>query len=304
MKYDAVLIAGPTASGKSAAALALAEHLGGGVVNANSMQVYRELSVLTARPSREDEARVPHRLYGHVAAAERYSSGRYQEDAARALVEAREAQLVPIFTGGTGLYFEVLEKGLSPMPTVGADIRARVREDYERMDREAFLAALYARDPGLKGLFAPSDTQRLLRAADILEATGTSISEWRNAKGEAVLNGLRLARFVIAPPRDHVWERTASRIDAMFEGEGLEEVRRLMPLDPSLPAARALGVREAARYLKGEITRAEAIADTKTATRRYVKRQMTWFRNRMRDWKWLESSHISNNITVLKDYCS
>jgi tRNA dimethylallyltransferase len=304
MTYGAVLIAGPTASGKSAAALTLAVDLGGIVVNADSMQVYRELSVLTARPSASDEARAPHRLYGHVPAAERYSAGRYLEDAVRVLAEARQKGLVPIFAGGTGLYFDVLENGLSPMPAIPARVRARVREDFERLGRDAFAAALYARDPGLAAAVRPSDTQRLLRAADILEATGTPFSQWRDRKGVCPLAGLRVARFVIAPPREVLWERTAARIDAMFESGALEEARGLMHLDPTLPAARALGVPQALQHLKGEIPLAEAIAATKIATRQYVKRQMTWFRNRMKDWIWLEATEISNNISILKDYFS
>lgn len=288
MTYGAVLIAGPTASGKSAAALALTEHLGGVVVNADSMQVYCELSVLTARPSAADEARVPHRLYGHVPAKERYSAGRYLEDAARVLEEARVMGRIPIFAGGTGLYFDALENGLSPMPKIPAEIRARVRESFDAIGREAFAASLYARDPALTATIRPSDTQRLLRAADILEATGTPYSEWRNRKGVSVLAGLNVARFVIAPPREVLWERTGTRVDRMFESRALEEAGRLMDLDPSLPAARALGVPQALKHLRGEITLNEAISETKIATRQYVKRQMTWFRNRMKDWKWLE----------------
>ncbi len=304
MTYGAVLIAGPTASGKSAAALALAGHLGGAVVNADSMQVYCELSVLTARPSAADEARVPHRLYGHVPAKERYSAGRYLEDVARVLEEARAAGRIPIFAGGTGLYFDALENGLSPMPKIPAEIRARVRESFDAMGREAFAAFLYARDPALAATIRPSDTQRLLRAADILEATGTPYSEWRSMKGVSVLAGLNVARFVIAPPRDVLWERTGARVERMFESGGLKEAGGLMYLDPSLPAARALGVPQALRHLKGEITLNEAISETKIATRQYVKRQMTWFRNRMKDWKWLEDHGSDNNIALLKENCS
>jgi tRNA dimethylallyltransferase len=200
MQFDAVLIAGPTASGKSAAALALAERFGGAVIDADSMQVYRELRVLTARPGTAEAARAPHFLYGHVSAHERYSAGRYREDAAQALAEARTRGRLPIFVGGTGLYFAALTEGLSPIPQVPVEARERVRARFDEMGREAFLADLIARDPAAAKL-RPSDTQRLLRAADVLEATGKPLSAWQAMSGESVLGGMRLVRFVLAPPR-------------------------------------------------------------------------------------------------------
>lgn len=297
MRVDAVLIAGPTASGKSAAALALAQELGGAIINADSMQVYRELRVLTARPTPEAEARVPHFLYGHVSASERYSVGRYQDQAARALRQVRERGLLPIFVGGTGLYFGVLTEGLSPIPPVPASVRADVRRRFEALGRDAFFADLAQRDEATAAKLRPSDTQRVLRAADVLEATGRPLSEWQESSGDAVLQGCRLARFVLSPPREMLLERIDARLKAMVEQGILDEARVLVGLDPSLPAAKALGVPELVRHLAGEVTLSEALEAVRIATRQYAKRQQTWFRNRMKDWKWLEEDSISNLIT-------
>jgi tRNA dimethylallyltransferase len=297
MNVDGVLIAGPTASGKSAAALELAERLGGVIVNADSMQVYRELRVLTARPSRGEEGRAPHRLYGHVGAVERYSAGRFQADAAEAIAEARAEKRVPIFVGGTGLYFDVLEEGLSPIPPVPAEVRTNVRRRFDALGREAFFAELASRDPKGAAALKASDTQRVLRAADVLEATGHSLSWWQSMSGKSLLADLSIARFVIAPPREILFERIDRRFAAMLADGALEEARGLQGLDPSLPLAKALGLRELWRHLAGELTLERATAETQLATRRYVKRQMTWFRNRMKDWKWLEYEEISNLIT-------
>ena len=297
MSVDAVLIAGPTASGKSAAALALAEHIGGTIVNADSMQVYAELSVLTARPSAVDEARVPHRLYGHVSAYERYSVGRYQDDAAAALTEAREMGRAPIFAGGTGLYFDVLTKGLSPIPPVPPEVRAATRQRFETMGREAFYGELERRDPETAMKLRISDTQRLLRAVDVLEATGRPLSQWQKMSGTPLLSSPSVARFVLAPPRAMLTERIERRFRAMVEKGALEEARALEGLPPDLPAARALGLPQLGRYLRGEASLEEAIGAAQLATNQYVKRQMTWFRNRMADWRWVETGDLSNFIS-------
>ena len=302
MPVDAVLIAGPTASGKSAAALALAEELNGAIINADSMQVYGELRVLTARPTPEDERRVPHFLYGHVRASERYSAGRYQDEAAQALHQARERGLLPIFVGGTGLYFGVLTEGLSPIPSVPAAVRAEVRRRFEALGRDAFFADFARRDQGTAAKLRPSDTQRLLRAADVLEATGRPLSEWQDARGQSILGEAKVARFVMSPPREVLLERLDARLRAMPERDVLEEVRALAGLDASLPAAKALGVAQFARHLSGECSYADALTEVQIATRQYAKRQVTWFRNRMLDWKWLESGSVSNLITQTTDY--
>jgi tRNA dimethylallyltransferase len=288
MTVGAVLIAGPTASGKSAAALALAERAHGTIINADSMQVYRELRVLTARPTECDEARLPHRLYGCVGVAERYSVGRYQDDAGRALAEIREEGRLPIFVGGTGLYFDVLKEGLSPIPPVPAEVSMKNRQRFDKLGRETFFAELAARDPKTASRLRISDTQRVLRAADVLEATGTPLSDWRTMSGKPLLAEVQVARFVIAPPREVLFQRIDRRFEAMVREGALDEARALQGLDASLPAAKALGLRELCRHLAGEIPLQVAIAEAQLTTKRYVKRQMTWFRNRMQDWKWLE----------------
>jgi tRNA dimethylallyltransferase len=289
MSVELMLIAGPTASGKST-------RLGGTIINADSMQVYSELSVLTARPSSGDELRAPHRLYGHVPVQTRYSAGRYQEEAALALEQARGAGRVAIFVGGTGLYFEVLTKGLSPIPAVPAEIRESTRLRFETIGREAFFAELAHCDPATASKLRVSDTQRLLRAMDVLEATGRPLSQWQGMSGKPVLEGLRTRRFVIAPPREILSRRIDLRFETMVKAGALEEARALLGLDPALPAAKALGLPQLWRHLTGEIPLAAAIAEAQLATKQYGKRQMTWFRNRMKDWNWIEEAHMSNFV--------
>ena len=299
MSLDAVLIAGPTASGKSGLAMELAENLRGTIINADSIQVYGELAVLSARPSAADEMRIPHRLYGHVKASERYSVGRYQAEAAEALAEARSGKRVAIFTGGTGLYFDALMKGLSPIPAVPAEIRESVRRRFETMGRESFFEAFARRDRATASRLRASDTQRVQRAAAVLESTGRSLAEWQDLSGSPVLAGLKVARLVLAPPREVLFERIDRRFEAMVRQGALEEARLLLGLDPALPAAKALGISQLQEYLVGRITLESAIADAQLATRRYVKRQMTWLRNRMKEWTWLEEPRLSNIITLI-----
>ena len=297
MSVNAVLIAGPTASGKSAAALALAEAIGGTIINADSMQVYAELSILTARPSADDERRAPHRLYGHVSVRERYSVGRYQDEAAAALGEARAAGRVPIFVGGTGLYFDVLTKGLSPIPAIPSDVRETTRRRFEEVGREAFFAELAQRDAAGAAKLRVSDTQRLLRAMDVLEATGRPLSAWQAMSGKPVLEGLSTARFVLAPPREVLAERIDRRFREMVGKGGVEEARALRGLPADLPAARTLGLPQLWAHLSGEMSLDNATATAQLATKQYVKRQLTWFRNRMTDWIWLDRSELSNFIS-------
>ena len=291
---DAVLIAGPTASGKSAAALALAEKLGGTLINADSMQIYRELRVLTARPTAEDEARVPHRLYGHVGVAEAYSAGRYQSDAATALAEVKASGRLPVFVGGTGLYFGALTEGLAEIPPVPGPVRAAVAARRAEIGAEAFHAELTARDPEAGARLQPGDTQRTLRAMEVIEATGRPLAYWQTHKGEPVLKGLRLARFVLSPPRVELYARIDARFEAMLESGALVETLALTGLDPRLPAAKILGLRPLQALAAGEMSRAEALAAAQAGTRHYAKRQLTWFRHRMADWVWLEGMGESN----------
>lgn len=291
MSIDAVLIAGPTASGKSATALALAEKLGGTIVNTDSMQVYRETRLLTARPSVEDEARAPHMLYGHVRVREPYSVGRYQEDAAKALTKAK----LPIFVGGTGLYFAALTEGIAEIPPVPASIREAVRQKREAVGAEAFHAELAARDPASAGLRA-GDTQRTLRAMEVLEATGEPLAYWQTKAGKPVLEGLALARFVLSPPRGVLHARIEARFDRMLDEGAMEEAATLTGLDPALPATKILGLRELQAVRAGTMDLPTAATLAKTATRQYAKRQVTWFRHRMAGWHWLEGEVASNII--------
>lgn len=284
----AILIAGPTASGKSAAALAVAEQLRGTIINADSMQVYRELAILTARPAEADMRRVPHRLYGIVSAREAYSVGRWLEDAARALQEAEGEGRMPILVGGTGLYFKALIEGLAPVPDVPPEIRKAWRERAEKLGAEGLYRELSGRDPVMAARLRPSDPQRLVRAIEVIDATSISLSEWQGAGTSPVLAPDSVLKLVIAPEREAVYAAIDARFAAMIEAGAIEEVRALLALglDPSLPAMRAQGVRELAAYLSGKSSLEEAIAKAKTETRRYAKRQMTWLRRFMKDWEW------------------
>jgi len=294
MKIDAVLIAGPTASGKSAAALTLAQHLNGMVINADSMQVYREAPILTAQPDAHAQARAPHRLYGHVSARELYSVGRYEVDARRALTEARGAGRMPIFVGGTGLYFSALTEGLARIPPIPATIREKARALLTEIGVEELHQRLLARDPETAAGLRPTDPQRNLRAYEVFEATGRPLLHWQRETEAPVLDGLRLARFVLDPPRPWLRERVAQRFEAMLDHGGLEEARALADLDPALPAAKLLGLRPLIAHARSETDRTAAIEEAVTATRQFAKRQMTWFRNRMADYVWLDPN--SRNI--------
>ncbi len=290
MSVEAVLIAGPTASGKSAAALALAERVGGVIVNADSMQVYAEPRILTARPANADTERAPHLLYGHVSVREPYSVGRYSTDAARALGEARAIGRIPIFAGGTGLYFGALTDGIAEMPDIPAAIRDATAARRAGLGADAFFAELAARDPQTAANLRAPDTQRTLRAYEVFEATGRPLAWWQTQMGKPVLDGLALARFVIAPPRAELHARIETRFDRMIEEGATEEVAALADLDPALPSAKILGRRELLAARAGEMSLDEAKTLAKIATRQYAKRQMTWFRGRMSDWTWLESA--------------
>jgi tRNA dimethylallyltransferase len=285
---SAVLIAGPTASGKSALALALAEKLNGTIVNADSMQVYRDLRILTARPTPEDEARVPHRLYGHVDAAENYSVGRWCREVAAVLSELAAAGRVAIITGGTGLYFKALTTGLAAVPPIPADIRERVRGRMQSEGVRALHAELIARDPQTANRLMPNDRSRISRALEVILATGRSLTDWHREGLPPIIDPARAAKvFITCERKELVW-RIGMRFGTMLQSGALEEVRRLAErkLNPSLPAMKAHGVPWLIRHLKGEITMEEAVAGALMDTRRYAKRQVTWFRNQMKDWPW------------------
>jgi len=302
--HDAILIAGPTASGKSALALALAERIGGAVINADAMQVYRELRLLTARPDDADERRAPHLLYGHVPAREAYSAARYARDAAEAMGRARAMGRVPIVVGGTGLYFRALLEGLSPIPPIPGEIRAAWRARAEREGATALHAVLKERDPEMAARLKQSDPQRIVRALEVLEATGVSLARWQEVPGQPVAAVAPGRAVVVAPPREELCRRIDARFDAMLAGGAVEEVAALagQGLDETLPAMRALGVAPLRARLAGRITEAEASARAKAETRQYAKRQMTWLRRNMSTWRWHDSQQTESIMAIFGDF--
>ncbi|MDP1627017.1 tRNA (adenosine(37)-N6)-dimethylallyltransferase MiaA [Parvibaculum sp.] len=280
----AVLIAGPTASGKSGLALALAERLGGEIVNADSMQVYREMRVLTARPSAADEARVPHHLYGVTAAAAPLSAGRWAVLAAAKMREIAARGRVPVVVGGTGLYFRALVEGLAPIPPIPDDIRAAVRAEVADAGPHAH-ALLAEADPALAAGIRPSDRQRIARGIEVARATGRPLSAWQQIPPEPLVSGT-FAKIMLMPDRAWLQARCDFRFDLMLEEGALEEAAAMaaLGLDPLLPAMKALGLRPLIGHLAGEIGLEEAATAGKAETRAYAKRQETWLRTQMIAW--------------------
>lgn len=285
---EAVLIAGPTASGKSAAALALARALGGMIINVDSMQVYRELRVLTARPDAADLLAIPHRLYGTVPATEAYSVGQWLSDAAGAIEEAKAQGRVPILVGGTGLYFKTLLEGLAPIPDIPQETRELWREKAGTLAAGELHRELAARDAVMAARLRPSDPQRIVRALEVIDATGVSLADWQGTAGSPILKDDAVLKLVVAPERDAIYAAIDARFDRMIEQGALEEVEALtaLQLDEGLPLTRALGVRELSAHLAGALSLEEAATKAKTESRRYAKRQMTWLKRFMADWAW------------------
>lgn len=285
----AVLIAGPTASGKSALALTLAEALGGTIINADAMQVYRDLRVLTARPSPAEEARVPHLLYGHVDAAENYSVGRWCVDASAALPVVERGGRLPILTGGTGLYFIALTHGLAAVPPIPAQIRAAVRARLEREGIAALYAELSERDRATARRLMPGDRARVTRALEVVLATGRSLTDWHREGMTPALDPQLAVKVFLDVDRGELYRRINARFDAMLQAGALDEVRTMASrrLDPALPAMKAHGVPWLIRHINGEIDLAAAVEAAKRDTRRYTKRQATWFRHQLPDWTWI-----------------
>jgi tRNA dimethylallyltransferase len=283
----AVLIAGPTASGKSRLALELARQHNGVVINADSMQVYGELRILTARPTPADEDAVPHRLYGHVPASTRYSVGRWLDDVAGALDAARDKGRLPILVGGTGLYFKALTDGLAAVPAIPADIREAVLRNSEGEASDTLHRRLGEVDPEDAARIRPSDRSRIVRAMEVFEATGRSLAAWRARPADPVLDFSTAEGLVLDPDRARLHERIAKRAEAMIHDGAMAEAEALakLGLSPDLPAMKAIGVRELLEHIAGKISLDEALAGMKTETRRYAKRQLTWFRNQMDGWR-------------------
>ena len=283
MKKRIVIICGPTASGKSARALELARARDGLIVNADSMQLYKELRILTARPTPAEEAQAPHALYGVLKGCDPGSAGKWLTLAADAIREAWAQRRQPIVTGGTGLYLKALMEGLSPIPDVPAEIRERIRNG-EMGENHSLHAILSARDPAMAARLRPSDTQRILRALEVLEATGKSLSEWQAQPKQPFFPDAEFEIINVNLPREEMYRRCDARFIHMMEHGALEEVKSLLALgyDDSCPILRAVGVPELRAYLRGEMTLNDAVAKAQQATRHYAKRQLTWTRNQMK----------------------
>ena len=293
-----VLIAGPTASGKSRAALALAERLGGSVINADSMQVYEDLRILTARPDDEEVARVPHRLYGTVAGSVAYNVGLWCSDVARAIAEEEAQGRLPIIIGGTGLYFKALLEGLSPIPDIPSDIRDHWRQAARQADPATLHDLLRARDPIMAERLRPSDPQRIVRALEVWDATGRSLAAWQEEQGTGILAPADCLKFVLAPERQTLHEKIDRRFDIMVESGAITEVERLLEqgLQPDLPIMRAHGVRPIGGFLRNDWSLEEAADQTKAETRQYAKRQFTWLRRNMIAWNWVEEKEMERFV--------
>jgi len=288
-QVSAILIAGPTASGKSALALRLARALGGVVINADSMQVYRDLRVLTARPNHEDEAKAPHRLFGHVDGAVNYSAGLWLASASAALNEARREGRLPVFVGGTGLYFKVLTQGLSAIPPVPEDVRATVRSHAANVPAADLHASLMRRDPATAARLRPSDRQRMLRALEVFEATGKSLVSFHATRALPVLDAKDIFAVFLATEREALKARIDARFEIMLQAGALQEAAMLRErrLDPALPVMRAHGVPHLIAHLNGQISLGEAAQLAKRDTCRYAKRQMTFARHQLTSFRWL-----------------
>jgi tRNA dimethylallyltransferase len=262
--------------------LALAAELGGTIVNADAMQVYRGVPILSNRPGPADEARAPHRLFGILAPSESCSAGRWQKLALDACAESWEAGRIPIVVGGTGLYIRALTQGLSPIPDVPAEVRAAARAMLAELGPTALHRRLAARDPAMGERLRPSDSQRIVRAWEVLEATGRSLAVWQAEKPEGGVDAA-ITAIAVMPPRADLYAACDARFAAMIEKGALDEVRALLALglDPALPAMKTLGVPELAAHLAGQTPLDEAVTRAQAATRQYAKRQYTWFR---RQW--------------------
>jgi tRNA dimethylallyltransferase len=288
-KIAAILVAGPTASGKSALALRLAQELGGLLINTDSMQVYRDLRILTARPSPAEEALAPHRLLGHVDGAVNHSVGLWLADAGNALDEARRARLLPIFVGGTGLYFKALTQGISAIPTVPDEVRAAVRQRALGVPVTDLHAELARRDPETASRLRPTDPQRTLRALEVLEATGRSLASFQAQRAPPLLAEADLLALFLAPERAWLRTRIDQRFDAMLDAGALEEVAALKArrLNPTVPVMRAHGVPHLCAHLDGALSLADAAARSKLDTTHYVKRQFTFARHQLGEFRWV-----------------
>lgn len=279
------LIAGPTASGKSRLAMQRARETGAVVINADSQQLYADLRVLSARPSVEDEAEIPHRLYGVADAADAWSVGRWSRAVMNLLAELAAEVRPALLVGGTGLYFNALTKGLADIPPVPADIRDAVQAEFDAGGEAVFRRRLAEVDPAAEAAIFPADRQRLVRALSVHRVSGRALSAWK-ADTRPLLAPHSYDALVVEPSRERLYASCDARVDMMMAQGALDEVRALVARDlpPELPAMKAVGVRELAAHLEGELSLEDAVAAVKQSTRNYAKRQLTWFRNQQRDW--------------------
>lgn len=290
------LIAGPTASGKSALAVALAQMAGEAVVvNADASQVYADLAILSARPSAEEMADVPHRLFGHVDAAQAHNAARWSDEARSEISHAHAAGKVPILVGGTGLYLRTLLYGIAPVPEIDPTVREAVRA----LTVAEAHAALSAADPAAAERLNPADVTRIARALEVIRSTGRTLAAWQESREGGIADDISLAPMVLLPPRDWLRERCDLRLIQMLDDGAIEEVEALMArnLDPDLPAMRAIGVPQIAAFLRGESTRDQALEQAQAATRQYAKRQYTWFRHQP-PTGWARHQESLNNDSI------
>lgn len=291
------LIAGPTASGKSALALAVAERTPSVIINADSAQVYRDLRILSARPDEIDMSRAPHRLFGYIDGAEACSAARWAADARAEIAKAHEAGRLPVLVGGTGLYIRTLLNGIAPIPDIDPEVRAAVRA----MAVDAAHIALKQEDPDSAERLAPADTTRVQRALEVVRSSGHPIGHWHERRTGGIGDKMQLRPLILVPPRDWLIGRSDSRFLGMVESGAVDEVERLLfrRLDPELPVMRAIGVREISAWLHGEMTRPEMVEAGRLATRQYAKRQYTWFRHQTPDaWPRLEDVPDQDNLVA------
>ena len=303
---NTILIAGPTASGKSRLALELACSLNGIIINADSMQVYRELRVLTARPDVREEALAPHRLYGIIAASAPFSVGRWLDMVVAEIAAARSAGLVPILVGGTGFYFQALTEGIAKIPDIPNNARRRARNLLDKLGAAGVHAVLEVRDPKMAERLKPTDSQRLVRALEVIEGTGVSLAEWQSQPPTTPILPGPWCGFVLNWPRSELYSRCDRRLEQMLDHGALDEVKALaaLDLDPALPAMKALGVPGLIKLIRGEMNRASALATAQLDTRRYAKRQMTWFRNKMCSWNHLNSQDSESLSKIIIPFMS
>ena len=303
----AILIAGPTASGKSALALALARHHNGVIINTDSMQIYKDLAVLSARPRKDEQAAIPHRLYGVLDGRELCSAARWHTLAMDAIDRAYAEGHLPILVGGTGLYFRTLLEGLAPVPAIDGEIRSRIRKNMAESGPQAMHRILSQHDPVMAARLAPADSQRIARALEVIMTTGRSLADYQKEKlpgglAEADRAG-RVVKVVLDLPRDALYARCDARFLQMMAQGALAEVERLVArnLDPDLPVMKALGVPALTRYLSGALTEDEAVKEAQQQTRNYAKRQMTWVRTQFMDWTRLDALDMNAASAMLKD---